>query len=100
MIVRTSGKGDLAIINLRMLRTDSLEESADPFGCGSTFAEIGARDRVSDFIAGTLDLERSIGNHNGLARRRDQIQRTFEILQRSPPAPASHFFESRRSALL
>ena len=65
MIVSTSGNGDPALINLRMLSTDSMEESADPFCWGSTFDRTGAGDCLADFIFNTAAFERSLGNHNG-----------------------------------
>src|SRR5579862_7049017 len=65
MTVSTSGNGDPAMINLRMLSTDSMEESADPLCSVSTFGRTGAGDCLADFIFNTAALERSLGNHNG-----------------------------------
>jgi hypothetical protein len=53
------------MINLRMLSTDSMEESADPFCCGSTFDRTGAGDCLAEFIFNTPTLERLLGNRNG-----------------------------------
>jgi hypothetical protein len=50
MIVSTSGKGDPAKINFKMLRTESLEKSPVPFCAGSTLASSSKEDCVDGFI--------------------------------------------------
>src|SRR5262252_4807814 len=65
MIVSTSSNGDLAIINFRMLSTDSLEKRADSSCGGSTFNRTDAEDRVAEFTFNTRGPERSIGKHDG-----------------------------------
>jgi hypothetical protein len=64
MMVSTSGNGDPAIINFRMLRTESLEKRANSVCGGSKFDRTDAGDCVADFIINTPGLEQSIGNHN------------------------------------
>jgi hypothetical protein len=62
MIASTSDSSDPARINLRMLRTDSLEKKPDSFCARSTFGRSCVDDCVADVITGTSGLERRLGH--------------------------------------
>src|ERR1700685_2992655 len=96
MIVSTSDNSDPARINLKMLRTDSLEKKPASFCAPSTFGRSCTGDCDADFTTNTSGLECRLSSElygvidgGNIPAKVGPHLANVRKSKRSPPAPSS-----------